>query len=145
MPDLMIGYFNQSLEEMPGMDGIQLGISAPIFFWGNQSESASAKRERAIEEARYQELLLALRSEETRLWKELEKHQGELNWYEETGRDVANELQRYAMKAYENGSIGYMEFLDSLEEARALRESNLKAIKNYNQTIVQINFLRGTF
>lgn len=145
MPDLMVGYFNQSLEEVPGMDGIQLGISAPIFFWGKQSESASAKRERAIEQARYEEMILVLKAEETRLWKELEKYQGELNWYEETGEDVAEELQKFALKAYENGAIGYVEFLDSLEESRRLKEAHLLTLMNYNQTIVQLQFLHGTF
>ena len=35
LPDLMIGYFNQSLERETGQQGIQLGISVPLFFGNN--------------------------------------------------------------------------------------------------------------
>ena len=49
-----------------------------------------------------------------------------------------------AGKAYRGGEIGYIEYLQSLKNAIAIKSNYLQSLNLYNQSVVKIEFLLGT-
>lgn len=145
LPDLMIGYFNQSLERVTGQQGIQMGVSVPLFFWEQRSDAVVAQKEHELQQARIEEVKRRIASEEKQLWSELEWLQSALNWYDDSGAQTARELQRYAEKAFELGTLDLPAHWQGLLEAQKIREDHLKNLRDFNQTSVRIQYLRGSF
>ena len=145
LPDLMIGYFNQSLERVTGQQGIQLGISVPLFFWEQRSDALVARKEHQLQQARIEEVKRRVASEEKQLWSELEWLQAALNWYDDSGAQTAKEMQRYAEKAFELGALDLPAHWQGLLDAQKIREDHLKNLRDFNQTSVRIQYLRGSF
>ncbi len=145
LPDLMIGYFNQSLERVTGQQGIQMGVSVPLFFWEQRSDAVVARKEHELQQARIEEVKRRIASEEKQLWSELEWLQSALNWYDDSGAQTARELQRYAEKAFELGTLDLPAHWQGLLEAQKIREDHLKNLRDFNQTSVRIQYLRGSF
>ena len=54
LPDLSMGYFNQSLDKVKGFHGFQFGIGIPIFFWGQQGKVQAAKIQTQIAQSDYE-------------------------------------------------------------------------------------------
>ena len=50
----------------------------------------------------------------------------------------ANLIIKNATKAYQNGDISYVEYVQSLETASQIQLNYSEAIYNYNQTIITI-------
>jgi cobalt-zinc-cadmium resistance protein CzcA len=45
--------------------------------------------------------------------------------------------------AYQNGEIGYAEYLLGLRNANSIRENYLQTLQQYNLSIIQLEFLAG--
>jgi cobalt-zinc-cadmium resistance protein CzcA len=62
-------------------------------------------------------------------------------YYNEVGLRNYNDLINTAHKQYQNGEIGYVEYLQALQTATDIQLSYLQNIDQLSQSIIQINFL----
>ncbi len=157
LPDLSVGYFNQSLRGPQELDdrttrfysgadrfqGIQAGISVPL--WrrplrarvqaaGLQEQVATAAYERARADLAGRLDVLRLRRAEA-----LRR----VAFYETTGLPQAAVIERLSTRGFRAGETGYAEYLLSLDRARRLRLDYLDALLKLNQTIIEIDYLLG--
>ncbi len=156
LPDITIGYFNQSLigfQNLSGQEvyydknkrfqGFQLGVSVPLWF-GPQVAKAKAAgfQEEAIRKsAEFFQTTLEGELEQTQ--QELEKNEASLQYYETSALQNANLILQQAGKAYRGGEIGYIEFLQSVQSAQIIKVNYLMALTQYNQSVIKMDFLRG--
>jgi cobalt-zinc-cadmium resistance protein CzcA len=143
LPDITLTYFNGT-NHYPGSlyyQGFQVGLGVPLFF-GAQRARVRAKQY-AVEAAlqmedhyirTYRNRLVALKSA-------LTKYDAALSYYEETGRDLARELSRSAVKSYESGQISFFNFIQSLENALEIELNHLENLSRYNELVVEIKYL----
>lgn len=66
-----------------------------------------------------------------------------LNYYKNTGIPQAQEVERISRVSYENGSIGYVEFMQNMQTALDVWASYIDAQRNYKKAIVELNYLNG--
>ncbi len=66
-----------------------------------------------------------------------------LSYYEQRGLKLADLLEQTAVKSYAEGEIGYLEFMDGLEQSSQIRQNYLVTLNNVNQIILRINYLMG--
>ncbi len=158
MPDIIIGYFNQSLrgvQNINGKDeyfssdkrfqGFQLGLAIPLWFSPHvaRAKAAAFQEEVSRNNAAYFETTLKGAYEQA--VQEFNKTQASLNYYETSALRNADLILAQGRKAYRSGEIGYIEYLQSLRGALTIKSNYLMALSQYNQSIIKINFILGKF
>ena len=158
LPDLMVGYFVQSLtgiQNINGQDqfyprsyrfqGFQLGLGIPLWFAPHlaRSKAAAYQEEASRKNAEYFETTLG--GAYSQATKELEKSQAGLYYYETSALQNADLILSQARKAYRGGEIGYIEYLQSLRNALSIKSNYLVSLNQFNQSIIKLEFLLGKF
>lgn len=158
LPDLMVGYFVQSLtgiQNINGQDqyyprssrfqGFQLGVGIPLWFAPHiaRSKAAAYQEEASRKNAEYFETTLG--GAYSQAMQELEKSQAGLIYYETSALQNADLILSQARKAYRGGEIGYIEYLQSLRNALTIKSNYLLSLNQFNQSIVKLEFLLGKF
>lgn len=156
LPDIMVGYFNQSLigfQNVSGQEvyydknkrfqGFQLGISFPLWFGPQvaKSKAAGFQEEATRKSTEFFQATLMGELEQTQ--SELEKNEASLQYYETSALQNANLILQQAGKAYRGGEIGYIEFLQSVQSAQTIKANYLMALTQYNQSVIKMDFLFG--
>ncbi len=156
MPDILLGYFNQSLVGVQNIDGqdqyfgrdkhfqgFQLGFGIPLWFAPHvaRSKAAAFQEEASRKNAEYYET--SLNSEARQALQELDKNLASLNYYESSALTNADLILSQSRKAYRAGEIGYIEYLQALRNAITIKSNYLIALTQYNHSIIKLQFLSG--
>jgi len=148
LPDLSIGYFNQSNKELSPdyrFTGIQVGITLPVFFLPQKGKLESAKILQDISENELENQTTILRHQLHILGEEYLKYRESLEYYEKSALLQAEQMISQANKSYKAGAIDYMEFVQNLKQGLELRENYLETLDAYNQSIISIELLTNHF
>lgn len=144
LPDLSIGYFNQSLDKVKGFQGVQFGLGVPIFFWAQQGKIQAAKLQTQIAQSDFENFQNNLKATFNQQLQEYEKNVELFNYYEQVGLKQSDEILKIAQFAYSKGEIGYMEYIQNLTQAITIKSQYLESLNKFNQTVININYLTGT-
>jgi len=144
VPEFSAGFFSQQIEGVSGANGFSVGIAVPLAFWTNNGKSQAAEVDVAIAKAEYDSYSLRLHTQLDNLLQELTKYQAQLNYYQSTGLEMADELVNFAGKGYASGEIEYVEYIRNLDQANDIRNKYLESLRRYKQTQIEINYLMGT-
>ncbi len=155
LPDFRAGYFIQSIagaqevdgqvvnyNAAPRFQGVQLGISVPIFgSKGYRAKSAAAALQ-VLAQQKHGEYV------QTQLQNQLRQQAGQfVFWknnvahYQNTALPNAKSIVENASKAYFGGDIGYVEYAQALQTNLEIQRSYLEAVNSLNQTVVSVQFL----
>jgi cobalt-zinc-cadmium resistance protein CzcA len=88
-------------------------------------------------------LLIKQNTEVTEAMNQLHASEKTLQYYETTGLKQAEELRRIAAKSLASGEIGFTVYANGMERAGRIRIAYLEALKNYNQSVYQLEFLKA--
>ncbi len=143
MPEITLGYFQGSdlQPDSPRFDGVQLGLTVPLWTGAIQSKIKAAKLEVEISQLEGEDYLIALRSMQQSLLSELRTLEVALDHYISTGREQEEELIATAKQSLSNGEIGIEAYAQYIETATALRVDYLKTLNTYNTTVINLNYL----
>ncbi|GAA0564092.1 CusA/CzcA family heavy metal efflux RND transporter [Chitinophaga japonensis] len=132
------GYF-------PGtrIGGVQFGIGLPLFNGANKARVNASKIGVSVAETQFQNASRELQTQYRAWLKEYQKYRQTVEYYQTTGLKLADEQIRVARFAYSKGEIGYIEFIQSISLAVQSRLQYLSALNQYNQSIIQLNYLQG--
>ena len=122
---------------------VQMGVGVSIFKKGEKAriEAAKINRQIAETEATFQSRQIEGQIAEAR--QQLLKHEAALDFYERTAFPMANLIFRQAQSGYRAGEIGYVAYLQALRQVRETAIGQLDALKNFNQTMILLEFLCG--
>jgi len=143
MPGLVVGYLNQGPDNTPARYRMRYGFTFPLWFWGNASQVKAAKKEVKVAEQQAVLNQYELNGNYAQALSELRQYTEALNYYEQTALPQAEEIAKTAKEGYRLGSIGYYNYLLNLQQVIKIRLGYLEALKNYNQAIYTIQYLRG--
>jgi cobalt-zinc-cadmium resistance protein CzcA len=156
LPDLSIGYFNQSLIGSPTTDagtdiavgsdrfsGIQAGIAIPLFFGSYRANVKSAKLNRQIAQTNADYYQTVIQGQYQQLLNEVLKFQGSLNYYKDKAVPQANLIINNTQKSFDNGAINYVEYFQNINRGLALKFNYLETLNGYNQAIINLEYLIG--
>lgn len=143
LPDLSVGYFNQSLDGVTGFQGFQFGVGIPIFFTGQRGRVQSAKIQTEIAKSNAESYENGLKTHFNQQLQEYKKLSDLLNYYEATGLKQADQILRITQFSYKKGEIGYIEYIQNLTQALAIKSDYLDTLNLFNQTTINLNFLTG--
>ncbi|PTX43014.1 cobalt-zinc-cadmium resistance protein CzcA [Christiangramia gaetbulicola] len=142
LPDISLTYFrwNNDVVQDP-LQGYQVGIHVPLLFFGNSSKIKAANIARQAAEYESSDYKIRLNSEYNQLLQLLNKHEEALKYYENEGKALSEEIIKTANLSYKNGEIDYFEYIQSLESSYQIILSYYENLNEYNQTILQLNYL----
>jgi len=143
LPDLQFSVFQGTNNGMNAKNysGFQAGVSIPLWFGANKSKINAAKTQTMIIENNYENYKIQLESKYKRLFSDLKKHEEAINYYNNKGQQLSRELTLTASKAFKNGEINFLQYVQLLESATTININYLKDLFNYNTTILELNYL----
>ena len=142
LPDINLEYFqgrNSGISQ--SLYGFQVGLSVPILFNGNIAKSKVAKLETQAWEQQKQ-------NEETKIdgyikqkQDELKIYQQAIDYYNQYGKKVSEEIIKVANSSYKHGEIDFFQYILSLENATTIQVDYLDAVIQFNKTQLDLNYI----
>ncbi len=123
--------------------GFEVGVGIPLFYGATKARVKAAKAEReqlqlqAGAEARRRE------TEYRTLLNQCEAARQRMAFYTKDGRLWNDELVRLATAEYEQGEMGYVEYVGILRDEIAVHQKCAAAINDYNQAVIRLQRLCG--
>ena len=153
-PDFTFGYFIQSLtgnqiinsqpkfyNATPRFQGVNLGIAVPLFGKANKAKVMAAQTAIEIENEKATLLQKQLQSQLVQQLNMLASEQNNVSYYSNIALPNAQAIVTKITKGYQGGDIGYVEYVQGLQTALDIQKNYLQAINNYNQTVINIQYL----
>lgn len=151
LPDINIGYNNMSMKGT-GSDNItynyssrfqsvQVGLGIPLFFSSQKAKLSASKISQHISDNSYLLEKNALQNQYQALLNKYQAHSETVKYYENTALNNAKLIFETANKQFVNGEINYLDWVMLTNQAISIQSNYLDAVKNFNETIIQINYL----
>jgi cobalt-zinc-cadmium resistance protein CzcA len=144
-PELSVGYFNQQIDGATGMDGVQVGVSIPLFYWAQKGVTQAAKINTDIVSQQLREYDIGLKNQINVALLNIKKQQVAVDYYESTGNALSERLLYASNQEYIKGSIGYIEFIATMKMAYDIKDKYLSSVYQYNLAVIQYNYLMGVY
>lgn len=158
LPDLTFGYFNQSfvgyqnivgVEEYYGsgsrFHGFEVGVSLPLWIKPQIARTKAARYQMESETKKAIYLQQAVEQKVAQADRERLKNEANLSYFETTALQQAELIISQSKKSLAAGEINYLMYLQSLNSALALRTNYISALHQYNLSIINLEFLTGSF
>lgn len=140
-PSFNLGVNAQSLDKQKQFYYGSVGINIPIFKNGVKARTQAAKFETEIakkELDKNQQEISTLFLQQNQLQQQSLQ---QVKYYQTEGLPMAESIINAAQRSYKAGDIGYIEYIQNIKDAIKIKTDYLAAINNYNQTIIQLNYL----
>ncbi|MCB2410978.1 CusA/CzcA family heavy metal efflux RND transporter [Hymenobacter lucidus] len=160
LPNITLGYFNQSLigpqtiggvggdeRYYSGSDrfqGVQGSVGIPILRGPQKSRVQAARLQEQVATASYRRQLAELAGRQDELVARHAEQQQRLRFYQQTALPQADVIVRLSTRAFKAGETGYSEYLLNLERALGLRTAYLEVLLEHNQTVIELDYLLGS-
>jgi cobalt-zinc-cadmium resistance protein CzcA len=142
LPDIGVEYFQGTTANTnERLSGYQLGLKIPLLFGGTSSRIKAARISEDIAITQSKEYVVQLNAKLQNLQTELSQLQATLDYYENEGARLSEEILKTAQGSFRNGEIDFYQYIQSLESAYEITLDYLDNLKLYNQTAIAINFL----
>jgi cobalt-zinc-cadmium resistance protein CzcA len=156
MPDFSVGYFSQtmqSVQEISGIPrtfekgdrfaGIQAGIAVPLWVAPFAAKAKAARLKEQVAQTNAEYYSKKVSGNYHALMGEYSKCNNNLNYYEKQAIPEADLIIEQATRSYKSGAMDYLDYMMSLSRALSIKQSYLEALNDYNQTIINIEFITG--
>lgn len=153
-PDFTAGYAIQSITGNQEINGqsvnydnalrfqtFSVGIAIPLFAGSTIAKTKAAQSNIEMQQKNAAYVESQLKSQFRQQFEELKTFQSLVDYYQGTALPNAKKISTNATKAYQNGDISYVEYVQSIETALTIRLNYSNAILNFNQTAINIQYL----
>ncbi|HTE30252.1 MAG TPA: TolC family protein, partial [Chryseolinea sp.] len=156
MPDLHIGYFNQTLIGTQNVDGqetyfgsnkrfqgFQAGISLPLWFVPYSSRVKAAKLATSSAQKFVEGNEMAITQQYHQAQQELLKNKASLDYYNSTALNTADLLMTQGKKSFQSGELDFTTLLLTMRQSLSIQEGYLNAWHAYNESMIAVQYLTG--
>jgi outer membrane protein TolC len=124
--------------------GVRVGVSLPLWFGQNKARIRAAELGVQLAEAERAREVQNYRQEyQTVLGQVIGRHRS-VNYYATTASRQANEIISTAIRLFQAGQLSYIETLRNIITAYTTKADYLQTIRDYNQAVIELNYLKGT-
>lgn len=142
-PDLLLGYYNQSIMREAGYNVVQAGVAVPLFTQATKARIAAARINEQITDNNLTYTQTQLTGQLAILQRNAETIRASLTYFEQGALPQARLIQSTALRSYRAGEIDYVEFFQAIQQAFVIEEDYLNAVLNYSNLIIQTEQLIG--
>ena len=143
LPDFSVGLSKMAIGNSQQYLGYNVGINIPLWFKPYQGRNEAAKMAIKIAEADYANTIDTTRVAYNQQLQQYQKWNEQLSYYESAGLKQSDEIIKNAGVNYRYGNISYIEYIQNLTQAFNIKIQYLGALNEYNQSIINLNYLLG--
>lgn len=143
LPSINAGLLFPLAKEYDNFFGYQVGISIPIWRRQNKSRIAAASTGVELAQANQQNALLNLQNQLLVNQVNVQKEQASLAYFNNIALQQSNEIIETSRRLFAAGQITYIESLRNITTAFGTRINYLETLRNYNQAVIDLNYLTG--
>lgn len=151
LPDFQIGYYNMTMKGN-GADNkfyngssrfqsVQIGVGVPLFFGAQKAKINATKINKSISENNYLKELHSFQNQYYLALTQYQTNSSTIAYFENNGLKNAELIYNTANKQFDNGEINYLEWVMLTNQAITINSNYLDAVKNLNESIIQLNYL----
>jgi len=142
-PDIQVSLFQgtNNFENAKTYQGFQVGMAFPLWFGNQKAKIKAAKTETQIVQDEFENYKYTLKIHYQSLLLDLSKFEEGISYYETQGKILAKELFSNAEKAFQNGEINFLQYVQLLENAKNIEGNYLENLLQYNNTVLEANYL----
>lgn len=137
-PEFSVGYARQKIAPLSGLDSWMVGISLPILFFPQRSRSKQAKLEMRMAEWEAESNRLQLSNKVEELRSQLRRQQESLHYFTGAALREADALQQSALLQFRESETDVVEFVQSLNTARSIRQNYMETVYAYNTAALEL-------
>jgi cobalt-zinc-cadmium resistance protein CzcA len=143
LPDIHLTYFQarNPSEENKLYPGINIGLGIPLWFGAQRANIQASK----VQVDRVNQLAtdyrMALNTRYASLSSELQRYRQALDFYDQSGKALADETITTAQKSFVGGEINFLQYVQALDQAMQIRLNYLTNLYHYNTTVIELNYL----
>jgi cobalt-zinc-cadmium efflux system outer membrane protein len=143
LPGFAFGYLNQGLMNTPIPLRLRAGINIPIWFWQYSAAIKAAKTNMLATEQNQLAQQQNITEKIQQLKGELLKSEASLSYYQAAGLKQADDLMESSARMFAAGKGDYITYMRTLSDAYNIRIRYYETLRNFNQSIIQLNYLNG--
>jgi outer membrane protein, heavy metal efflux system len=143
LPGLAFGYFNQGERDTKWSNRFRFGITLPLWFGQYKANINAAKTEQLVLQSKQEGVQQELSFQLINASGEMKLNWESLQYYRNTGIPKAGEVIKTSQRFFASGEIDYVSLLRNSNEAYNIFQKYLEAIRNYNRSIINYNYLTG--
>ncbi|MEZ4787991.1 MAG: CusA/CzcA family heavy metal efflux RND transporter [Flavobacterium haoranii] len=121
--------------------GFQVGLNVPLFFSGNAKKTKMLQLEKESWNQQKEAELTKINQFVAQKNNQLAGIKTTIDYYENSGKKLSDEILKVANMSYKHGEIDFFQYIQSLENALQIKIDYLDAILEYNNTILDIEFI----
>lgn len=154
-PDIVIGGFSQTLigavntedgsiaSTSDRFTGFQVGLAIPLWFAPHRARVKAAEYNRQAAENKYTYFQRTLEGQQQQAFEQYSAARNSLDYYKSSALVNAELILTQSQAAFRGGNITYTEYLMGLRNALSVQGSYLTTLRDYNQSIIYIEYLSG--
>lgn len=143
-PTIEASIFRQKIENNPDFYGVQVGLSIPLWFpfrqRGNVQEANGLLH---ATQWRRQNVKYMLDSDIESAYAAVRSDQKRVMMYTDTLLGEAQEVYRIALRSYEEGEVGYLQFLEAQQTLISVRRGYIDALASYHIALARLEKATG--
>jgi cobalt-zinc-cadmium resistance protein CzcA len=142
LPDINLDYFQGSNKGLSqSLNGFQVGLGLPIFFSGNKAKTKVAQLELQSWEMQKQNEFQKIDNYLLQKKNELAKHQDAINYYNQFGKKLSEEIIKAGNRSFKQGEIDFFQYIQSLENGTTMQIEYLDNVLQFNIIQLDIKYL----
>ena len=144
LPDVRVGYFNQSINRINNYQVAQAGLSLPLLGSAQRARVASAKIGERVADNQLTYATTQFFGQLSALRQQLQRARASLNYYEKTALPQAQLILTTAEKSFRAGDIDYVNYVVNTEPSWQIQQAYLDQVRQYNDYALSLQALAGT-
>ncbi|MFM6982613.1 MAG: TolC family protein [Chitinophagaceae bacterium] len=153
MPDISLSYANMSMKGT-GADNrfysgstrfqsFQIGVGVPVFSGAQRAQIKATQTESEITKNNYQAQLQSFSFQWQSAIQQHQHYTSVLGYYEKGGLENARKMRDAADQQLSAGEINYLDWVIIIGQYIGIESEYLDAVNNYNDNIIQMEYLMG--
>ncbi|HEY8401155.1 MAG TPA: CusA/CzcA family heavy metal efflux RND transporter [Cytophagaceae bacterium] len=155
-PEFNVGFTSQTLKGFHNVTGTEqfasgghrfnyfgAGAAVPLWFRADVARIKAATLGVKVAEKNYEAQKLQTSNLYNQLKAQYRINQRTIKYYREKALHQSDLLIEFAVKGYRYGETSYIELLQNIDQAVQIKLGYIDAIKNLNETIIQLNYLNS--
>ena len=143
LPQINSGFKLQTMSGNFPLFGYQLGVNVPLFKKAYQGRIEAAEVGVKVQEANLKSKEQELERTITELRYRLEHQIHILEYLQQDLTPIVEEQSEVNLKAYGEGEISYLEYLDGLEQVVKVKQQYLTALYKFNALRIELDYWLG--
>lgn len=143
LPGFNIGFINAGEKNTPFSNQLFAGLRIPLWFWQYKGNINAAKSQIEVSKFNSQNEILRTTTEFQSAQSKNVAYKKALYFYKSDASKLATSLIDASNRFYKSGNYSVTEYLRNLNDAADIQKNYLEIQKNYNQSIIYIQYLTG--